>query len=229
MVWGQFSLEAVNDKNIFPFYSLSETIIVGNSKINYSILSHKKYNNISNLKKILFISTKIYKENFSYDSIEIMSNVENNYSSTQKFKVLYKFHPAEDISEYSNFNVDEPGSGQVSKSTLYDLILECDVVVGTISTALFEAMTFNKPVIQIVPKKFVDDLDIRHSVYNSGIQHVNNEQELNDVLTKLLNDKVYTSNYIKNQWSVVDSLFGNYKYASLKIANKVESLCSKNI
>jgi len=230
MVWGDLTFLAVADNEIFPFYSSSNIVSVGNPKMNYIMrynLSLDKSDGNS-LNKILFISTKINKENFSYASIEIMSNTIKMHNLNQQFEVTYKLHPSEDKSEYSNLNLSDNFSDANSEKNLYDLIYESDIVVGTMSTGLIEAMAFNKPVIQVVPHDFIYSVNEKYSIYNVGILRVHNEKDLYTMIMKLSNNKEYASNCMRQQEKIVKMLFGDYKDSDLKISNEVVRLCSES-
>jgi hypothetical protein len=118
-----------------------EKIIIGNPHLSVTIEKYKnekKHN--KNNRKILIISEAIINSPLIQITKELGKKLIND-----NFEIIYRLHPLEIASEeiykdfygYKNITISKTGD-------LYDLFLDCDYVIGSTSTALFEANAFNR-------------------------------------------------------------------------------------
>ncbi len=218
LAWGEFSSKGIQNNYTFPFYLSSKVINVGSPRMEY--LNSIYPSEAQKKNKILFISTSTRKNNLSYLSIRIMSEMVRNFNLQKKYEIIYKLHPAENISNYKEFY----DSGKFAdKESIYDLINESSIIIGTISTGILEALMFNKPVIQLIPKALLDSIPENLIFSKIGMLCAHDMTDLNSKIELLREDSRYLSKYLKQQKKISKFVFGDYSNASSNIAR----LCSK--
>lgn len=175
----------------FSLFKTSILFSMGNYWTQYSNISSKVYqlgypyledkvNKLGrcNSNTILFISQGIVTANLRTIAIQL--------SKRTKYKIIYRLHPNEDISDYLEFekyNIQITNSGD-----LYTLLASCKAVVGSYSTVLFEALFFDKRIFvhknkfsdEYIPAnlgiRFISGIDI---INNLEIAHIDNYEKIN--------------------------------------------------
>jgi len=118
----------------------AEKIVIGNPHLSLTLEEFKNKKRQDNDKKILIISEGTMNSPLLQFTKEIEKKLQG-----EKYKIIYRIHPSEAASEegykelykYKNITISKTGD-------IYDLFFESDYVVGSTSTALFEANAFHK-------------------------------------------------------------------------------------
>lgn len=138
-LFGQFWIQDIN----FPIDS-DNMRIVGYPYYEHSLIQH--YNKDKTVEgRILFISQGSIGRHLSRFAVEF-SKLANG-----KYEIIIKLHPGENvdwIAKYPWLNIDDIKVAESSEN-LYELINSSTYVVGVYSTAIYEAISFNKKIFLI--------------------------------------------------------------------------------
>jgi len=126
-----------------------KTYVVGNPHFYESI---KRYENIKEEKDTILI---ISQWTLTKEFVEITEYLAKHFRNK---KILFKMHPR----EMDNFCMIEPLENfpnvQIKKDgDVYELLAKCENVVGCYSTAIFEALAFDKKKIYVLENSFSRD------------------------------------------------------------------------
>ncbi|MET7056369.1 glycerophosphotransferase [Clostridium botulinum] len=142
-----------------------------------SIVKYKLMHNEEN-KNIIYISSEVYKLNRT--PIELVLNALKSFE--KEYKLIIRLHP-DDINynfyhslmeEYkiSNYLIDQEGC-------LYEILVKSDLIIGTRSTVLLEALLLDKKVITIVSNEYE-----LLSILNNSNKLKNNEQNVLNFISR---------------------------------------------
>jgi hypothetical protein len=123
----------------------SEKIVIGNPHFSSKLEEYegKTRQHENTYKTILIVSDPPLSHDFIKFTTELSNKLKN-----KNFKIIYKLHPREahllnerylPLKNLQNITL-------VTSGDIYDLIFNSDFIVGSVSTTLFEAMGFNKPI-----------------------------------------------------------------------------------
>ena len=100
-----------------------------------------------------------------------------------------------------------------------EILPKADLIVGTSSTILLEAMALGIPVIQLLPE------EMSSFWKNINLVNASTVNELIKLIDKLMFDVNYRKSVLEKQNGLVVDLWGNYQHASDLIAKEI----SRNI
>ncbi|OGD63343.1 hypothetical protein A2160_02560 [Candidatus Beckwithbacteria bacterium RBG_13_42_9] len=151
----------------------------------------------SHLKKILYLSEPLPKpsidgyrnfyngESLEYKVVRILLEIIKLPESEQKFILMIRFHPAENINKYTQLlkdkkydkirrfvKISNPASSPLEKDCLWS-----DIVISSTSMALFIAFVMGKSVISYLPEK-----NYAFSLPQKEIKKVHSQKELMQAL-----------------------------------------------
>ena len=102
-----------------------------------------------------------------------------------------------------------------TESTFPEVLSRADVIVGTFSTALLEAIAVGVPVVQLIPEKLpVVWQDI-------NMVSASNVEQLVDVLSRLESEESFREAVVRQERSGLTRVFGDYENAADRIADLV--------
>lgn len=145
-----------------------------------------------NIRTILFISQCAYRSEFAIYAKYLVDNL-----NEEEYNIIFKLHPKcqdryseyEDLKGYTNIEI-------VKKGDIYSLFSKSDMIVSCSSTAIFEALPFNKTI-------FILKNEISDDVIPREIGHrFNNSKQLLSLILKSKNEMQnydYTK-YFDNKW-----------------------------
>jgi len=145
-----------------------------------------------NIKNILFISQRPYRSEFVIHAKYLADNL-----NKEEYEIIFKLHPGfqdreseyENLKSYTNIEI-------VDKGEIYSLISKSDMIVSCHSTAIFEALPFNK-IIFILKNERSDDIIPREI----GYRFTSSKQLLSLILKskKEMQNYDYVK-YFDNKW-----------------------------
>ena len=190
-----------------------KTLVVGSTRHDY-FFERKNTKRIKKNKnfKILYIkSNPFYLDGLEDKAIILFSKIMNNFKN-----IKYTIKDRENtlslsiqklIKEKIIKKKQIEKSGPIEKS-----IHKADLCVGTNSTALLrQAISFNKPIIQLYAKK--------HYMWNTSnkLSSVNNEKEIISLIEKLSNNKVIYNRYLNLNKKMKKFILSNELRSNKKI------------
>jgi len=163
-----------------------KTYVVGNPHFYESI---KRYENIKEEKDTILI---ISQWTLTKEFVEITEYLAKHFRNK---KILFKMHPR----EMDNFCMIEPLENfpnvQIKKDgDVYELLAKCENVVGCYSTAIFEALAFDKKKIYVLENSFSRD-EIPEDI---GIRFKNGEELAELMEAGIINEKYLDVQYYFN-------------------------------
>ena len=120
---------------------------------------NKKYNIKSDQKVILFTTQYLQKFHtthggFDYD-VQILKELINNFGNNDKFKIIVKPHPSENIDIYKTLiDKNNMKNFDIIEENLFELITISDLVLSIYSYSMMDAVCFRKPVIRVIFDNF---------------------------------------------------------------------------
>jgi len=132
--------------------------------------------------------------------------------------VTYKLHPGHHPHElaYCDELTSEGlvGKDQIAKDlNIYDAIADCEVVIGTRSTAILEAIAVGKPVLQILPELSQTDWAQR------GILSASTEGQIRDRLRLLIESADYREKVLLSEQRLAREMFNDVEGAGQRVAS----------
>ncbi|OXM83057.1 LamG-like jellyroll fold domain-containing protein [Paenibacillus rigui] len=194
ILWGEYHRTILDNKS-----DKKNTVVLGNPKLERvkEIASGQQHNSstATQMNKILYISSDSPRL-----STKSQENLELFIESTHildGLDIVYKIHPVEAKEDYNEyFQNGSIAPHQLSDRNVYELIQGSDIIVGDNSTAVFEAATMGKPVIQI----HLQHQDPAHILFTRAASI----QELRNTIQRLQMDPSYVNQILfeQQQWSV---------------------------
>ena len=222
ILWGE-KFKAILDN--FAQVPVPPSKIIGNPKLELGLANQKvrKLQFTGDKKKqkkiILYASTKTSNELLDAGALNIFAGV---VSSCPEWNVLYKLHPADNIFNFQILieqKIIQNRQIIVDKNTsIYTLINQADVVVGTVSTVLVEAIALGKPVIQMLPELCNNDWA------DNGVEFASNKNDLRERLSCILNNCEYRNIVLQKQQKLAKAIFNKLEGASEEIADYLQGL-----
>lgn len=219
ILWGNYFQQALNKMPEPP-----PSLVIGNPKLEQCLEEVRRMEESGKLEKengktrLLFISSgspgmnKIYR-----DSLKIFTQAVKDLSHVE---IRYKLHPTE--SEKTGYLYYESGGGNSGKSILkggvMELIYKADIIVGSISSSLYEAMAVGKPVVQVLPPDIDSDWNLR------GLACASDVESLKALINKLRVDNNFLSLILKAQREFTEDLFEELPGSAERIALYLKSL-----
>jgi len=122
----------------------SEKIVLGNPHFSSKLEEYENKSKQHNTHKIILI---VSDPPLSHDFIKLTTELSNKLKN-ENFRIIYKLHPREAhlLDERYSPLKNLQNVTLVSSGDIYNLIFNSDFIIGSISTTLFEAIGFNKPI-----------------------------------------------------------------------------------
>lgn len=172
----------------------------------------------ANTADALFVSSVGATSEHSGRALEQFSDAVDGTGLT----VRYCPHPSEDMELYEKLiddgRIDE--SEVVTDRSVYELLYQSKVVVGTQSTALLEAVVLDTPVIQSSP-----DLSTVEWA-DTGMLGAETEDRLREYIYRLLDSNTFREDVLENERRLAGRFFDNYDRESVA-ADAAQSLRSE--
>jgi Putative glycosyl/glycerophosphate transferases involved in teichoic acid biosynthesis TagF/TagB/EpsJ/RodC len=120
-----------------------EKIIIGNPHYHNNLKKNNYIRNNNKIKNILILSGGVLLNEFKKLTLNLAERIKG-----EKYKIIYRVHPVErtnlkqyeEFKQFSNIIINDSGD-------VYDDIYNADFIVGDYTTALFEAVGFNKKIL----------------------------------------------------------------------------------
>ena len=169
----------------------------------------KKLNISSNKKIILFTSGKMQRNyttagNYNFDE-KIWESLLTNFKNSEEHFIILKPHPTEtDVSIYETMQKQiNNQNSKIIQHELFELIQLSSVLVSVVSSSMFEAISLQKPVIQV---KFMNEI---HPILdNANVVLTSNISDLSNSIIDMLNStkqNIFKSNsneFIKQHYGI---------------------------
>lgn len=215
ILWGDYHKKILEQMADVP----KNIQVIGNPKLEMSLkeINERKIFKTKE-KAVLYISENSPKKNkkdqaafeIFLEAIKDLTNV----------IVKVKLHPGETLQDYREYLDEKKITKEqfIFNQDLYHVLLPVDLVIGRFSTAMFEAMALNKPVVPIATKH--DDLIWREI----GLSSVSDVDELSELVNRLLRYHKDADELIKRQNLQLGLIFGDYTNSTKKIASFLSSI-----
>ncbi|MXR19072.1 hypothetical protein [Halobacterium bonnevillei] len=213
LLWGEH-FNSVLD-SIDTAFQPPDTKVVGNPKLQARLAQYGRATeqSIGSPPTVLYTSTPV---EHSLEAMRLFADVVNKYPNV---KVIYRPHPSGEPAKYCSLRKDEfLREEQIERSqNVYSLINQSDVVVGTDTTALPEAVAFGVPVIQLLPERSGSKWA------EGGICSVSTTEELDKMLSSLVTNPDERVAVLNRERPLAEQMFGDVSNASKIIAAYVDS------
>lgn len=214
IAWGELFVEMVND--IDAVSSPTHIRVCGNPKLEQKLKEYSETggDSIDLPATVLYASTV---SECSLDALRMFTRVANRRSD---IKALYKPHPSGESGKYNSL-CDEGliHNHSINRSlSIYELLSKSDIVVGTDTTVLPEAVAFDIPTIQLFPTRTMT-LWGKH-----GLQGASSQDELNEEINSIINNPEYRRSLLKNEQTIAKRMFKNTENASKEVGKLVKEL-----
>jgi hypothetical protein len=164
---------------------------------------------IDSTQKIILFTTGKMQRNYSsagiYDYDEkIWKSLLLNFKDNDEYFIILKPHPTElDTSAYATIQRDIKNKNSlIIQHDLFELIQIASVLVSVVSSSMFEALSFQKPVIQV---KFKDEI---HPILDDA--NIVLKTNLSNLLTTITN--LETDENLRNKFKLHAKQFIKYHY-----------------
>jgi CDP-Glycerol:Poly(glycerophosphate) glycerophosphotransferase len=111
--------------------------------------------NLSANKATILVATSMYQKRYGSEDYDIsmLENTIKSWRDSNNIQLIIKPHPREDASIIERMLVDKQAGQNFSLSTapIQQLILACDIFLTVMTTAVLEAMAFEKPIVMFQP------------------------------------------------------------------------------
>jgi hypothetical protein len=138
----------------------------------------------------------------------------------EEIEVVYKPHPHGEKVKYEP--LQERGlvrSDQIRpEADIYELAVEADVVFGTQTSVLPEAVAFDTPAIQLLPDPSTEDWR------EYGLRHVASRAELAEDIHRIATVDGYVADLLDRESELAKQMFGDLDGSASRIAGLVEAL-----
>lgn len=220
ILWGEYQQRYLRTMAQAP-----PAVVIGNPKLEASLKRLTKVpclspplESLENRKiKLLFVSTKTLT-NRAIDK-EIFDTFVGAAQKLNNVEIIYKLHPSElrrDYRDYFAKGLIKPKQ-IIIEQDIYPLLYNADIVVGSFSSAMFEALALGKPVIWISPTGLLSGL--------AGLEllQVTSKGELVGLINKLSYDRAYYQGVLAKQEVLNKDFFNLIEGSAERIAGYVAS------
>lgn len=209
ILWGKIYKKKLNN---IPHSDAVDAVSIGNPKL--QIKKNKLTNNTKQTQTILFASSPA---DYNTEAISILLD-----SVEEDWNLIFKPHPSTDDDTFKQHFRDQSinPSTVMTRKSIYKLIMSSDVVVGTVSTTLLEAIYLGTPSIQLFSdKKKKNRIQKSKKDRSEFMMSSSNALDLNQKLKYILSDKNNQETILRSQQQQVQHIFGNTDTAITKITN----------
>ena len=178
-------------------------IVVGNPHLSLALEKFKNEKRQNGNKKILIISEGTINSPLVQLTKELEKKLQN-----EKYEIIYRIHPEEIASEEGYKELYTCKNVTISKTgDIYDLFFNSDYVVGSASTALFEANAFHK--IIFIYDTFISRLYIPSELgiwFKDADELYYKIKNITEVNSKENMDYYWADNWSQNYKKFIDSV-----------------------
>lgn len=203
LIWGQRSKEELSKIATKGNLSTPKSKIVGNPKLEQIRKAQWFRERVreNGGVVILYVSSAGAAASFEYaqKSAKLFSQVIENLQIP--VTAMYKPHP-KNVNNYPDIldiNIDK--NKIKNDHSVYELIANADIVVGTESTVMVEAVALETPAIQLLPDISKNDLT------EHGLIGINTHSELRDELRLITTNTSYRKEILEREKSVAERYF----------------------
>ena len=224
ILWGDHFKAVLNSgRYLIP---VPQYKVIGNPKLEVEVRKREERTGhsgcpdpLTNKKVILFVSTLDGPGgDYNRKALRIFASSMRNFPG--EWSVIYRPHPGDfDNLDYCRDLIQNGTSKREQVLDLdmdiYELFKRADVVIGTNSTVIPEAMGFGKPVIQILPDFSGTDW------CEHGLLGVSTDEELHEALKGILGSDEYREQVLVAQQTLANNMFGEIVGTSQKITDYI--------
>jgi len=214
LLWGEYFESTLAGINTVP--QPGKIHLVGDPNLQNQLARYGKADGgiINSPSTIAYVSTLV---EHSADAIRLFATVVNERSDVE---VVYKPHPSGEVKKYHSLLEDGLiREAQIERQrNVYSLIFESDVIVGTETTALPEAVAFDVPTVQLLPGRGWSDWT-KH-----GLCGVSTVEELNEIISRLVADPGAREALLNEERPLAKRMFDDLETANETIAAFVSDL-----
>ena len=224
ILWGDYQQRYLQTMAQAP-----PAVVIGNPKLEASLKRLTKeqclsppLESLENRKiKLLFVSTKTLT-NRAIDK-KIFDTFIGATQELKNVEIIYKLHPSESRRDYRDYfakGLIKPKQ-IILDQDLYPLLYNADIIVGSFSTAMFEALALGKPVIWISPHGNLNGL--------AGLELMQaaDSGELVGLINKLSYDRAYRQEILAKEAVLNKDFFNHIDGSAERIAGYVASCLEK--
>lgn len=217
-LWGKYHQQILNDS-----YDVRPSIVLGNPKLEEALTKIEREKTEARLRKsdmlkILYVCSPYLKDQLNKECLDIFINA----TKDQNFKITYKLHPIESIKDYKYYFKERLIFPEqlVLEDNILPIINQSDIIVGTTSTSLYEAMVFMKPVVKVLPPYCKNDWE------KLGLPFANSSSDLKIVIFRLRHELKFYEEVLSKEADLVQDYFNGIKGSSSRIAEYLVGLLS---
>ncbi|TFB09330.1 hypothetical protein E3V08_00360 [Candidatus Atribacteria bacterium MT.SAG.1] len=216
-LWGKYHQQILHDS-----YDVRLSIVLGNPKLEEALTKIEREKmkarlRKSDMQKILYVSSPL-KNQLNKECLDIFINA----TKDQNFKITYKLHPGESKKDYKYYFKERLISPEqlVLDEDILPIINQSDIMVGSTSTSLYEAMVFMKPVVKVLPPYCKNDWE------KLGLPFANNSSDLKRVIFRLRHELKFYKEILSKEADLIQDYFNGIKGSSSRIAEYLVGLLS---
>jgi UDP-N-acetylglucosamine 2-epimerase len=206
ILWGRREQEELESRDNIP---VPLSIVVGNPKLAYIKNQLDESATKSNRVNVLYVSSAGGAASLqqSRRALQIFNKALTNL---EQVSIEYRPHPLEDVQNFPEESMGSDVSKEdiVSAPGVYEHLTRADIIVGTQSTVLLEAVALGVPVIQLLPEQATTDWD-------PGIVGANSVGRLTEEIRDILDDDAYRDQLIRQEQEYVKGIFKNIESNSV--------------
>jgi hypothetical protein len=209
ILWGTHFENQLRNHSVVPPTPMK---VMGNPKLEKIRSEH---NFAEDSKGLLFVST-CSRPSYNRDALNLFADSVNKMDIEA---VLYKPHPTEKkLSNYSQLlkSGDISLDQIVTNDSLYKLISDSRIIVGTHSTALIEAIFLNRVAIQLLPEQS------GNKWAEMGMMNFASKSGLKTAISELLTDEEVYSDVLANEQILKQQMFENTSHTDDRIAEYIQ-------
>lgn len=217
-LWGKYHQQILNDS-----YDVRPSIVLGNPKLEEALTKIEREKmearlRKSDMSKILYVCSPFLKDQLNKECLDIFINA----TKDQNFKITYKLHPEESKKDYKYYFKERLISPEqlVLDDDILPIINQSDIIVGSTSTSLYEAMAFMKPVVKVLPPYCKNDWE------KFGLPFANSSSDLKRVIFRLSHESNFYEEILSKETDLIEDYFNGIKGSSFRIAEYLVGLLS---
>ena len=215
ILWSKYYQRIFHD-----LFGVRDSIVLGNPKLEEALTKIEREKmearlRKSDMSKILYVCSPL-KSQLYKECLDIFINA----TKDQNFKITYKLHPGESKKEYKYYFKEKLISPEqlVLDDDILPIINQSDIIIGSNSTSLYEAMAFMKPVVKVLPPYCKNDWE------KLGLLFANNSLDLKRIIFRLRHELNFYKEILSKEADFVQYYFNGIKGSSSRIAEYLVGL-----
>ena len=162
----------------------------------------KKYSVSFDKKIILFTTSRYSFKNYNYDVL-VLKKLITEFKNDDKLIFLIKPHPSENLDTYQIYFQDNIKNFKLIQGNIIELITLSDAIISNSSTAIVDAISLKKPVLEVKWKYSIDLFG------DTGVVLFSNIENIKENVQKILNEDYFNeemiskyNEYIKDHYNL---------------------------